>query len=136
MKALSLKVRTRVHHKIKAIQGALGPLRSIFASLSLTADQDLGISKHIDPSQGPLTWKHSAPQANHFLTGPTFTNCPSQTSFIYSSLSYSAQFWTMRKLISKFMEPGFKHRPMWPICFCGFVTGSKDLQTEFALRRS
>lgn len=23
-----------------------------------------------------------------------------------------------------------------PICFCGFVTGSEDLQTEFALRRS
>lgn len=23
-----------------------------------------------------------------------------------------------------------------PICFCGFVTGNRDLQTEFALRRA
>lgn len=44
----------------------------------------------------------------------------------------------MQKLIWEFTEPGFKRRLYSGVSdmVCGFVTGNKDLQTEFALRHA
>lgn len=46
----------------------LTPVCFYYAIFKLTADHYLDISRAIDPSQGTSTWKHSDPQANHFLT--------------------------------------------------------------------
>lgn len=99
------------------------------------------ISSDTDLSWRKSTWEHSGPWANHFLK-PFFARSPTPDTYLFS-VGIMCRFGMCKNQFGIFFYFFFGDLVsgvglmvlglIWP---CGFGTGNKDLQSEFALRHA